>query len=122
MRPCQISIALLSASVLGAGAGPASAQPRPMVAFGHVAFVDVVADDHGVGTMTMYGGELVLPLGGAFHAGIDVEAGSIARTDPFRFGQTAVTISASGEWPRTARVRGMAGGGAGWLFQRLSGV
>jgi hypothetical protein len=139
MRPCRISVVLLSIAAAGSGVDPALAQDQRMAAFGNVAVVDVAVDDHGYGKMGMYGGELVITLRGTVRAGVDVQVGRISRTDvhyvdietvpfrravttPFEFRQTAITVSVYREWPSTARVRGMAGGGLGVLFQRLRGV
>ena len=139
MHPCRIRVALLVMVGVGCVADPGSAQEPRVVAFANVAFVDVASGDSGYGGMAMYGGELVVTLRGAVRAGIDVEVGRITRIDvhyvdiktvpfrtavmtPFEFRQTAVTISVFREWPKTARVRYLAGGGLGWLSQRLRGV
>ena len=139
MGRCRIRVALMSMAVVGAGVGPASAQAGRVAAFGNVALVDAFAVDTRKGGMAMYGGELVVSLAGTLRAGVNVETGRISRTDvnyvstergpfstavssPFEFRQTAVTLSLFREWPRTARVRYLAGGGVGVLVQRLHGV
>ena len=141
MRSRRIGLALMSMAVIGGAVDPAFGQEQRVAAFGNVALVDVASGDSGYGRLAMYGGELVFALRGTLRAGVDVEVGRIGRTDlnlvsvceasrcrtewvrtPFSFRQTAVTISVFREWPRTARVRGLAGGGLGVLFQRLRGV
>jgi hypothetical protein len=141
VRPCWIRVALMAAAVAGSAAGSASAQEQRVAVFGIGALVDVASGDSDYGRMAMYGGELVVTIRGTVRAGVDLEVGRIGRTDlhnvvtcepskcsdewvrtPFSFRQTAITVSVFREWPRTARVRGFAGGGLGVLFQRLRGV
>jgi hypothetical protein len=139
MRPCPIRILLMAIAVVGAGAAPVCAQAGRVAVFAEAAAVDAHAWESDWGRMAMYGGELVVRLRGAVYAGFDVEQGRISRTDrnrvsttqapfskfvetPFEFRQTAVMVSVFREWPRTSRIRALAGGGVGCLVQHVRGV
>lgn len=119
--------AFLIASAVGAvllGVVPSAfGQPRTPTVFGSVTWGNAAADDSEIGNIAMFGGEILVPIRGALRVGVGVETGQIDKTHfGSEFRETGLTISALGEWPRSRRVRGLAGGGVGWMFQRTRGI
>ena len=134
MRPCRMPAVLMWMALLGSAADVASAQEQRVAVFGDIAAVDAHGPERGYGTMAMHGAELVVHVRGTVYAGFDVQAGRIGGIDirqasnpqapffetvatPFEFLQTSVTASVFREWPSTSRIKGLAGGGAGWLSE-----
>jgi hypothetical protein len=118
----RLSVVLNAIAIVIGEGTTASAQSSRGAVYGEAGLVNVTANDSEQGNSLIYGGEAVFRLRGPLHAGIDVDTGSI---DPTRFGsdfrQTSPLLSAFSEWPQSAHLRGIAGGGVGWLFQRKRG-
>ncbi len=135
MRPCRMPAVLMWMALLGSAADVASAQEQRVAVFGEIAAVDAHGPESGYGNMAMHGGELLVHVRGTVYAGLDVQAGRISWTEAHQgsplskivttareFRQTSVTASVLREWPIASRVRGLAGGGVGCLFQHFRNV